>query len=98
MSAPNRPYDPVGVASLEPEAVDDMVAEALVAIAASNDLESLKAARLAHAGDRSPLALANREIAALPPAAKAEVGKRMGAARAAVREALDARRPGRVIP
>ncbi|MFM9134174.1 MAG: phenylalanine--tRNA ligase subunit alpha [bacterium] len=104
MSAPNRPYDPVGVASLEPEAVDDMVAEALVAIAASNDLESREAARRAHAGARSPLALANRAIAALPPAAKAEVGKRMGAARAAVREALDARqaeleaeRDGRVL-
>lgn len=91
MSAPNRPYDPVGVASLEPEAIDGMVAEAVVAIAAANDLDSLKAARLAHAGDRSPLALANREIAALPPAAKADAGKRIGAARAEVRAALDAR-------
>ena len=91
MSAPNRPYDPVGVASLEPEATDAMVAEALVAIAAANDLDSLKAARLAHAGDRSPLALANREIAALPPAAKADAGKRLGAARAEVRAALEAR-------
>ncbi|MGA0980908.1 MAG: phenylalanine--tRNA ligase subunit alpha, partial [Candidatus Nanopelagicales bacterium] len=41
--------------------------------------------------DRSPLALANREIGALPPAAKAEAGKRVGAARQAVREALDGR-------
>jgi phenylalanyl-tRNA synthetase alpha chain len=47
--------------------------------------------RLAHAGDRSPLALANREIGALPPAAKAEAGKRVGGARQTVRDALDAR-------
>ena len=47
--------------------------------------------RLAHAGDRSPLALANREIGALPPAAKAEAGKRVGSARQTVRDALDAR-------
>ena len=48
-------------------------------------------ARLAHAGDRSPLALANREIGALPPQAKAEAGKRVGEARQAVRAALEAR-------
>lgn len=68
-----------------------MVDAALADIAAATDLEQLKAARLAHAGDRSPLALANREIGALPPAAKAEVGKRMGEARGQVRAALDAR-------
>ncbi|MFM8773969.1 MAG: phenylalanine--tRNA ligase subunit alpha, partial [Actinomycetota bacterium] len=44
-----------------------------------------------HAGDRSALALANREIGALPPAAKAEAGKRVGDARAVVRAALDQR-------
>ncbi|MGA0092115.1 MAG: phenylalanine--tRNA ligase subunit alpha, partial [Candidatus Nanopelagicales bacterium] len=91
MSAPNNPYDPVAVSTLEPEAVDAMVQAALAAIAEASDLESLKEVRLAHAGDRSPLALANREIGALPPAAKAEAGKRVGAARQAVREALDRR-------
>jgi len=91
VSAPNKAFDPVSVSSLEPAAVDGMVEAALVAISAAGDLEALKAARLAHAGDRSPLALANREIGALPPAAKAEVGKRMGQARARVRDALDAR-------
>jgi phenylalanyl-tRNA synthetase alpha chain len=65
--------------------------EALAAVAAAGDLDALKAARLAHAGDRSPLALANREIGALPPAAKADAGKRVGAARRAVTEALSAR-------
>src|SRR5690606_31317367 len=53
--------------------------------------EELKKVRLEHAGDRSPLALANREIGALPPHARAEAGKRVGAARKAVAEALKRR-------
>lgn len=91
MSGPNTSFDPKRVASLDAVAVDAMVAEALAAIAAAEDLEALKQARLAHSGDRSPLALANREIGALPPAAKAEAGKRMGEARASVRSALEER-------
>ena len=81
----------MGVAALEAQAVDAMVAGAIGDIAAAADLDQLKVARLAHVGDRSPLALANREIGALPPAAKAEAGKRMGDARGTVRAALDAR-------
>jgi phenylalanyl-tRNA synthetase alpha chain len=91
MSAPNKSFDPKQVSDLSPESVDAMVAAALAAIAAATDPDDLKAVRLAHAGDRSPLALANREIGALPPAAKAEVGQRVGAARGRVRAALDAR-------
>ncbi len=91
MSAPNNPYDPVGVSALEPAAVQAAVEAALAAIEAAASLDELKEVRLAHAGDRSPLALANREIGALPPAAKADAGKRVGEARAAVRAALDAR-------
>ena len=91
MSAPNKSFDPVEVAVLKPEAVDAAVADALAAIAAASDLDALKEVRLAHAGDRSPLALANREIGALPPQAKAEAGKRVGQARGRVREALEAR-------
>jgi phenylalanyl-tRNA synthetase alpha chain len=68
-----------------------MVAAALADIESAGDLDELKVVRLAHAGDRSPLALANREIGALPPAAKAEAGKRVGGARQTVRDALDAR-------
>ena len=91
MSAPNNPYDPVSVATLEPEAIDAMITAAVADVSAAADLDSLKAARLAHAGDRSPLSLANREIAALPPAAKAEAGRRVGEARAAVKAALESR-------
>jgi phenylalanyl-tRNA synthetase alpha chain len=88
MSAPNNTYDPVEVAVLSPEEVQRMQADALAAIAAATDLDQLKTARLAHAGDRAPLTLANAEIGALPPAARAEAGKRVGTARAAVRTAL----------
>ncbi|GAA4241151.1 phenylalanine--tRNA ligase subunit alpha [Actinomadura meridiana] len=91
MSAPNKSFDPVEVSALQPEQLERARADALAAIAAAADLDALKQVRLAHAGDRSPLALANREIGALPPAARAEAGKRIGAARGAVSQALKAR-------
>ena len=91
MSAPNKSYDPVEVSALRPEEVERARDEALAAIAAASDLDELKRVRLAHAGDRSPLALANREIGALPPAARADAGKRIGAARGAVGKALKQR-------
>ena len=91
MSAPNKSFDPVEVATLSQESIDAAVADALAAVLGATDLEELKEARLAHDGDRSPLALANREIGALPPQAKAEAGKRVGAARTRVREALKRR-------
>ncbi len=92
MPAPNSAFDPVEVvAALAPAEVARRRDEALAAVAAAADLDALKAVRLAHAGDRSPLALANREIGALPPQAKADAGKRVGAARRAVVEALTTR-------
>src|SRR5690349_12480804 len=91
MSAPNKSYDPVEVEALKPEVVEQARDEAIAAFAAAADLDALKQAKVAHTGDRSPLALANREIGALPPHAKAEAGKRVGQARGAVNQALAAR-------
>ncbi len=91
MSAPNSAYDPVEVAALAEQALADACQQALAAAAAATNLAELKQARLAHAGDRSPLALANREIAALPPSAKAEAGRRVGAARGQVAQGFTAR-------
>ena len=88
MSGPNTSYDPVQVTSLSEAAVAAMVKDALAAFAAAQTIAELKTARLAHAADRSPLALANREIAALPPAARKETGARLGAARNEVQRAL----------
>ena len=91
MSAPNNSYDPVEPADLSPQAVAAAVAAALTAISGARDLAELKDVRLTHGGDHSTLALANREIGALPPHAKADAGKRVGEARAQVRQALQAR-------
>jgi phenylalanyl-tRNA synthetase alpha chain len=91
MSAPNKTYDPVEVSMLHPDEVTRMRDDALAAIAAARSLDALKDVKIAHAGDRSPLALANREIGALPPAARADAGKRVGGARKQVADALAAR-------
>ncbi len=88
MSGPNTDYDPVEVTPLKPEEVEAARDAALAAIAGARDLEALKQARIEHAGDRSPLALANREIGALPPQARKEAGQRIGQARGAVNQAL----------
>jgi len=91
MSGPNNDYDPVEVTPLNADEVERMRDEALAAVAAASDLDALKQARLDHAGDRSPLALANREIGALPPQARKEAGQRVGQARGAVSQAIAAR-------
>jgi len=88
MSAPNKSYDPRGVAALAPDELARVLDEALAAVAAAGTLEELKAARIAHDGDRAPLSLASAEIGALPPQARAEAGRRVGAARGRLREAL----------
>ena len=91
MSGPNTNYDPVEVSALDPAQIESNVNDALAAISGASSLEELKEVRTAHAGDKSPLALANREIGALPPTAKAEAGKRVGKARGQVGAALKKR-------
>jgi phenylalanyl-tRNA synthetase alpha chain len=91
MSGPNTSYDPVEVTPLKADEVEGMRAAALAAITAAGDLAELKKVRTEHAGDRSPLALANREIGALPPQARKDAGMRVGQARRAVSEALASR-------
>src|SRR5919112_5223006 len=91
MSGPNSSYDPVEVTPLRADQVEEMREQACAAIAGATDLAGLKQARIDHAGDRSPLALANREIGALPPQARKEAGQRVGQARSAVQQALAAR-------
>jgi len=88
---PNTSYDPVQVAQLSAESVASMIADAFAAFAEATTTAELKQARLAHAGERSPIALANREIGALPPQARKEVGARVGRARGEINAALAAR-------
>jgi phenylalanyl-tRNA synthetase alpha chain len=84
-------YDPVEVTPLHAEEIERYREDALAAIRAAANLAELQAVRIAHVGDRSPLALANREIGALPPQARADAGRRVNQARAAVMAALAAR-------
>ncbi len=91
MSAPNKSYDPVEVTPLSASSVEAMVAEALAAFVAATSVSELKQARLAHAGERSPIGLANREIGALPPQARKDAGLRIGQARRKINEALQKR-------
>jgi phenylalanyl-tRNA synthetase alpha chain len=91
MSGPNTEYDPVAVTPLKADEVETMRVAALDAVAAAGDLEALRRVRTEHAGDRSPLALANREIGALPPQARKDAGMRVGRARGEVNQALAVR-------
>ncbi len=91
MPSPTTPVTADHVNPTAAAAIDAVVADALAAVAAAPDLDTLKATRLAHAGDKSPLALANRAIAELPKSDKATAGKMIGRARAVVNTAIGAR-------
>src|SRR6476646_9675771 len=91
MSGPNTSYDPVEVTPLKADQVEEMREQAFAAIAGAGNLPELQQVRIDHTGDRSPLALANREIGALPPQARKDAGQRIGQAGGAVSQALAAR-------
>ena len=56
MSAPNKNYDPVEVTALTAEEVERAATAALTAISGARNLDELREARIAHAGDKAPLA------------------------------------------
>lgn len=64
------------------------VRDALSAISLTTDLDQLKAARIAHTGDKSPIALASRALGTLPAAERATMGKIIGQTRASVADAI----------
>src|SRR5690625_2416295 len=82
---------PTPLSPLDADGVASAVDAAIAAVTAATTLEELKAARLAHTGDRSPLTLANREIGRLEPKDKATAGKLLGQARGRVQQAIAAR-------
>jgi phenylalanyl-tRNA synthetase alpha chain len=67
-----------------PDPIDGYVEQAAKAFAAARTLPELKAARLEHAGDRSPVSLALRGIGELLPGDRSETAKRLGWARSAI--------------
>ncbi|HSN36540.1 MAG TPA: phenylalanine--tRNA ligase subunit alpha [Arthrobacter sp.] len=73
---------------LDEAAITAAVDQAVAAIAAASTLDELKAARLAHTGEKAALSLANREIGKLAKDQKAAAGKLMGSSRGRVNKAL----------
>jgi len=71
--------------------LEAVVSAALTAFSAAGDLEEFKNARLAHAGDKSPIALANRELATLSASEKSERGKVINEAKSRIAEAASLR-------
>ena len=82
---------PAGPSPLDPEALAQVEHEARAAIAAADSLDALHEVRLAHHGDRSPIALANRAIGSVEPAQKKAAGQNVGAVRTAISAALATR-------
>jgi phenylalanyl-tRNA synthetase alpha chain len=98
MSEPTSPevdvidnHAPVAPHPTDEAGIDIAVQAALAAFAAAKNLDELKAARLAHTGEKSPLSLANREIGRLDKSEKAVAGKLLGASRGRVNKALAGR-------
>ena len=76
---------------MNPADINQWVVDAKAAFAAAADLDQLKAARLAHAGDKSPISGASRALGSVPAEQKAELGKIIGAARSEINLALESR-------
>jgi phenylalanyl-tRNA synthetase alpha chain len=85
-------YDPKEVAALQAEALDAAVTAGVVEVNAATDLDGLARVHTTHLGPRSPVALARRELGALPPQARADAGRRVNVALQALQQAYDARR------
>jgi phenylalanyl-tRNA synthetase alpha chain len=92
MSGPNDSYDPKEVAALQPDELGAAVADGAKAFDAARDLDQLAVAHTTHLGPRSPIALARRELGALPPQARADAGRRVNEALVALQSAHAARR------
>ncbi len=69
--------------------VSSWVKAAEKAFTAAPNLDSLKEARLAHLGDKSPIAQASRALGSLPAEEKASSGKIIGEAKAVIAAALE---------
>jgi len=68
------------------EEISAWVDDAKAACASAKDLESLKLVRTAHAGDKSPVALASRTLGSMSADDKVVFGKLIGEAKASISE------------
>lgn len=91
MSTPEQQDNIPVISPIDAEAINAALSDALTDIAGAKDLDELKAVRIAHTGDRSPLALSNRGIGKLEPKDKAIAGKLLGPVRGQINKALASR-------
>lgn len=77
--------------SLDNAEVDRIKNDALSAIAGATNLDNLREIRIAHVGDRSPIARLNQGLGQLPVEERAAMGKVIGTARANINQAFDDR-------
>ncbi|MEP9395072.1 phenylalanine--tRNA ligase subunit alpha [Gordonia sp. VNK1] len=75
----------------EQHELDDAAASAIAAFDAAADLDAIAAAKTAHLGDRSAIALARRALGSLPKDQRSAAGKLVNEVRGRVSAALDAR-------
>ena len=77
--------------SSTPGDIASIVKSALNAIKEASDLAAIKLVKIEHLGDKSALAKASQSLGSLAPDQKAEFGKIVGAAKAEVNSAFEAR-------
>ena len=75
--------------SLDNAEVDRIKSEAIAAITAASSLDQLRDVKIAHVGDRSPIARLNQGLGQLPVEDRAAMGKVIGTARANINQAFD---------
>ena len=75
--------------SLDNAGIEQIKADALSAIKNSQSLDELREVRIAHVGDRSPIARANQGLAEIEIEKRAAMGKLIGTARANINQAYD---------
>lgn len=76
---------------LSPEGLAKAVSAARQAFALADDLDSLARVKTEHLGDRSPLALARQALGSVAKDERADVGKRVNAARGEAQQGYDER-------
>ena len=76
------------MSEITPEAVSAATDAAIAAVSAATTVSELKAARLEHTGEQSPLAQLNGAIKTIPNEEKAAAGKLVGEARGRVNAAI----------
>ena len=75
--------------SLDNAEVDRIKSEAIAAITGASSLDELREVKIAHVGDRSPIARLNQGLGQLPVEDRAAMGKVIGTARANINQAFD---------